>query len=149
MFQYIIVLQVEMNKKQYSFLIISIKKSSSANSIILNLIPFERIKPRSFRVYQNSSVSFSFFKQKILDALVLTLEGRKSHRESRGQLGNDIFQFGSISPIIILILNFSPAHSKKNHQKPSFLPRRVKKPIRRVGASQAMTYFNLDLIVQF
>ena len=127
MFQYIIVLQVEMNKKQYSFLIISIKKSSSANSIILNLIPFERIKPRSFRVYQNSSVSFSFFfKQKILDALVLALEGRKSHRESRGQLGNHIFQFGSISPIIIIILNFSPAHSKKNHQKPSFLPWRVK-----------------------
>ena len=56
-----------------------------------------------------------FFKQKILDALVLALERRKSHRESRGELGNDIFQFGSISPIIILILNFSPAHSMKNH----------------------------------
>ena len=60
------------------------KKSSSANSIILNLIPFERIKPRSFRVYQNSSVSFSFLKQKILDALVSALEGRKSLWESRG-----------------------------------------------------------------
>ena len=147
MFQCLKVKQVEIKKEVIFFSLFPLKEFSSANIFILNIIPFEKIRPRSFKIYQDFNVTFSIFLSKNVRFPRFSLGGWKKPSGGQEELGNDIFQLGYDSPIIIPNLNFSPAHSKKNHQKPSVLPRRVKKPIWRVGGSQAMTYFNLDLIV--
>ena len=57
---------------------------------------------------------------KIIRTTCFCLGDSETHQLGEGWLGNDIFQFGSDSPIITPILNFSSARQRKNIKSPRF-----------------------------